>query len=218
MATSRIKRVGLVFVFGGVALYGCWILWVATRTEVPLQMPISMAVGHVRSRDFKVNLSTTYLIEIEVTKNIPFDTLNCLLGMHMGPTSTNIGDCPDRPSVVEATWSLTSRGQVVAHGSSDDYRSGVWANDTISRELGHFEGKSGRRYILDVNVLADGSSLRTGNPKLVVEWDPELNEGIGVWSVILFIGCGLVVVVGVIVLIVAYRRHRLTGRAAVGSR
>lgn len=200
--------------FVGIALYACWILWVTTRTVVPLQMPISMIVGHVHSREFKVNLSESYLIEIEVEKKIPFDTLNCLLGMHMGPTSTEIGDCPNRPSVVKAAWSLTSQGQVVASGSSDDYRSGIWANDTISRELGHFQGGNGRRYTLDVNILADGSILAVGNPELVVEVVPDFNEGIMIWSTILFLGSALLVLIGVIVLVIAYSKDRRAKLAA----
>jgi len=174
-----------------------------------------MAIGHVRSREFKVNLSEPYRIEIEVEKKIPFDTLNCLLGMHMGPTSTNIGDCPDRQSVVKANWSLTSKGQVIATGSSDDYRSGMWANNTISRALGHFDGRRGLRYVLDVDVHADGSVLAAGNPTLVVEVDPEFTEGIMAWSAILFVCSGLLVVIGVIVLVIAYRKDRRTGSQVV---
>lgn len=176
-----------------------------------------MAVGRVRSREFKVNLSESYRIEIEVEKKIPFDTLNCLLGMHMGQTSTKIGDCPNRPSVVKAAWSLASKGQVVASGSSDDYRSGIWANDTISRELGHFEGQSGHGYVLDVNILADGSVLAAGNPQLVVEVDLGFNEGMMVWSAILFLGSSLLVVIGVIVLVIASRKERRARRASVAS-
>jgi hypothetical protein len=47
-------------------------------------------------------------------------------------------------------------------------------NDSISRELGHFQSQNGRKYVLDVNVLADGAALAPGNPRLKVEVHPEV--------------------------------------------
>ncbi len=214
MPLSRTKLVGLIFLCVGIGVYGSWVLWLATRTERPVNIPISMAVGHVRTREFKLNMSAPYTIEVEVQKKIPFDTLNCLLGMTMAPRSTALQECPDRPSVVKASWVLASDGHVVAHGSSDDYRSGAWANGSISRELGHFQGQSGRRYVLDVDVLADGSSLTPGNPRLKVEVHPEVYEGNMVWSAILFLAMGVMVLVGAILLVVSFIKNR-RGRSSI---
>jgi hypothetical protein len=208
MPLSRTKLVGLIFVCVGIGVYGTWVLWLTTRTERPVNIPISMSIGHVRTREFKLNINAPYTIEVEVQKNIPFDTLNCLLGMTMAPRSTDLQECPDSPSVVKASWVLTSNGQVVAQGSSDDYRSGAWMNDSISRELGHFQSQSGRRYVLDVDVLADGSSLAPGNPRLKVEVHPEVYEGNIVWSYILFLAMGAVVLVGAIFLVVSFIKDR----------
>src|ERR1700722_10850446 len=168
MSFPRKKQMGFTFVAVGISLYGAWILWLLTRTERPVNVPIPMTIGHVRTREFKLNLNAPYTIQIEVQKTIPFETLNCLLGTSMAPTSTDLQDCPNIPSVVKAAWILTSEGQVVAKGSSDDYRSGAWMNDSISRELGHFQSQRGRRYVLDVDVVEDGSSLAPGNPRLKV--------------------------------------------------
>jgi hypothetical protein len=210
----RTKVVGLTLVAVGIVLYGTWVLWLATRTERPVNMPISMAIGHIRTREFKINMNAPYLIDVEVQKEkIPFDTLNCLLGMSMAPRSTALKDCTDRPSVVKASWVLTSEGQTVAEGSSDDYRSGAWMNDSISRELGHFQSQSGRRYVLDVDVLSDGSSLNLGNPRLKVEVHPEVYEGHMVWSAILFLAMGVLVLIGAIILIASFIKSR-RGRAS----
>jgi hypothetical protein len=177
MPTPRTKLAGFILIAVGIALYGVWAAWLLTRTERPVEMPVSMAIGHVRTHDFKVNVNASYEIEIEVQKAIPFETLSCLLGTTMGRTSTDLEECPDRPSVVKASWTLTGDGQTIAHGSSDDYRSGAWMNGSIARELGNFQGQSGRRYVLDVNVLADGSSLMRGNPRLEVLLNSGFNEG-----------------------------------------
>jgi hypothetical protein len=200
MPSSRMKQAGVLFVFVGVSVYGTWILWLSTRADHPVDVPISMTVGHIRTREFRINQNAPYTVDIEVEKTIPFETLNCLLGITMARTSTALEECPDRPSVVKASWQLTSGGQIVAQGSSDEYRSGAWMNGSISRELGHFESQSGRRYVLDVDVLADGSALAPGNPRLKVEVRPEVYEVNAVWGAILFLGMGVLVLVGVILL------------------
>jgi hypothetical protein len=205
----RTKIVGFTFAALGIALYGTWVVWLTTRTERPVNIPISMAIGHIRTREFKTNMNAPYLIDVEVQKEkIPFDTLNCLLGMSMAPRSSVLQECPDKPSVVRASWVLTSDGQTVAQGSSDDYRSGAWMNDSISRELGHFQSQNGRRYALDVDVLSDGSSLNLGNPRLKVEVHPEVYEGHMVWSAILFLAMGIFVLIGAIILVVSFIRSR----------
>lgn len=208
MSFPRKKQMGFTFVAVGISLYGAWVLWLLTRTERPVNIPIPMTIGHIRTREFKLNLNAPYTIQIEAQKTIPFETLNCLLGTSMAPTSTDLQDCPNIPSVVKATWILTSEGQVVAKGSSDDYRSGAWMNDSISRELGHFQSQRGRRYVLDIDVLADGSSLAQGNPRLKVEVHPEVYEGNIAWSAILFLAMGLLVLVGSILLVVSFMNTR----------
>src|SRR5216684_5998893 len=215
MPLSRTKLVGLTLVFAGIGVYGTWVLWLTTRTERPVNIPISMAIGHVHTREFKLNMNAPYTIAVEVQKEkISFDTLNCLLGMSMASTSTALQECPDRPSVVKASWVLTSDGHTVARGSSDDYRSGAWMNDSISRELGHFQSQRGRRYVLDVDVLADGSSLTPGNPRLKVEVHPEVYEGNMVLSAILFLAMGVLVLVGAILLVVSFIKNR-RGRSSI---
>lgn len=204
----RTKLVGFCFIGVGIALYGTWALWLITRTERPVNIPIPMTVGHIRTREFKLNMNAPYTIMVEVQKAIPFDTLNCLLGTSMAPTSTDLQDCSNVPSVVKASRELTSDGQVVAEGFSDDYRSGAWMNDSISRELGHFQSQRGRRYVLDVDVLADGSSLAPGNPRLKVEVHPDIYEGNIFWSFVLFLATAVLVLVGSILLIVSFIKNR----------
>src|SRR5258708_1640117 len=119
MSWPRTKLVGFTFVAVGIVVYGIWVLWLIIRTERPVNIPISMAIGHVRTREFKLNMNAPYTIEVEVQKSIPFETLNCLLGTSDAPISSDLRDCPNRPSVVKASWILTSDGQLIAQGSSD---------------------------------------------------------------------------------------------------
>jgi hypothetical protein len=210
MPLSRTKLVGFILVSGGVALYGTWTAWLTTRANRPVDVPISMAVGHVRTREFKVNLKALYTIEIEVQKKIPFDTLNCLLGLGMSSTSSALQECPDRPSVVKASWTLTSDGQIVASGSSNDDRSGGWGNDSISRILGNFHSENGRRYVLDVDVLADGSSLAPGNPRLKVKVHPMFYEDVIVGGAAVSLTALVLVLIGGILLVISFVKNRHT--------
>jgi hypothetical protein len=68
MPLPRTKLVGITFVVAGFALYGAWTIWLSTRTERPVDIPISMEMGHIRTPEFKINLNALYLIEIEVQK------------------------------------------------------------------------------------------------------------------------------------------------------
>jgi hypothetical protein len=85
----------------------------------------------------------------------------------------------------------------------------LWLNDAISRELGHFQSQSGRIYVLDVNVLADGTTLTPGNPRLKVGVHPEVYEDNMVRGFMFLVVTGVLVLVGIILLgISAKRAHR----------
>ncbi len=89
-------------------------------------------------------------------------------------------------------------------------------NESISREIGHFQGQRGRRYVLDVDVLADGSLLAPGHPRLKVEVHPEVYEGNIVTSAILFLVTVVLVSTGIVSLGVSFVRHR-RGRSLANS-
>lgn len=202
---------GLILVGAGIALYGARVLWSCTRTDVPVDLPISMAIGHVHTSEFKVNRNAPYDIELEVQKKIPFDLLNCLLGTSMAATSTDLQECPDRPSVVRMSWVLKSNGHVVARGSTDDHRVGAWAGDTISRDLGYFQTQSGRPYVLDVDVLKDGSALGPGNPRLKVKVSAAIYEDEVLGTAIVGVLAVGLALVGVILLLVPFTRIERLG-------
>ncbi|MCU1308587.1 MAG: hypothetical protein JWN45_3282, partial [Acidobacteriaceae bacterium] len=168
MDLPRISRIGLLFLFLGALLFAGWVLWVKTRITRPVDMPVSMSPGHFRSREFNINLEAVYLIEIAADKNkIPADTLRCLLGYKILDS-----DCAETPSVVKASWVLSSGGHVMAHGTTDDPGGGAVTNNEIARAIGAFDGEEGCRYVLDVDILGDGSKLAPGNPRLRVELFP----------------------------------------------
>ena len=206
---------GIGFVSIGVLLFGGWDLYYSTRNYEPFKMPVRMSTGQLRTKQFTVNINTTYEIEIEVDKRIPFDTLNCLLGMEQDEKT-----CATTSSVIDAEWTLRSDGRIVQHGSSSDDRGGAWAAQTISREIGHFDGRTGHKYDLEINILTDGTRLSAGNPRLIVSVNSGFVEGaLFTTGLIVTPAAGILVLVGVALLLVsvflAWRRRKLAHRASL---
>lgn len=213
MRLTKLTWIGLVCVAVAGTTLGAWFVWLKTRKDKPVYLPVSLTVGRVHVPEFRINLSSPYEISIEAKKQIPFDTLNCLLGM-----STPSERCDQQP-VVKANWTVTSDGTVIAKGTSEAETGGAWANDTIAKQIGSFEGKRNRRYSLDVDFTVDGSVLRATDPQLVVQITSDFYEGAIFIGYFLFLGCSAVAVFGLLLLAASgarliYRRRRKPQPAA----
>jgi hypothetical protein len=211
MRITRTGWTGIVMVAAGLTLFGGWILWSETRTWTPVDIPISLSKGQVRTPIFTTNLKAIYLIQIEVMKKEPVDTLTCLLGLE----DTSSGKCGSARSIIDASWVLWSQGTVVARGSSAEDKSGAWMNDKIARQIGSFLSERGRQYILDVSVSEDGSSLAVANPRLRVGVHPsayETNAFAGVRNMLV---AAVLVLCGAITLIASVFRERPHVKKAV---
>jgi hypothetical protein len=204
-------KVGVGFISTAILIFCGWTLYFETRHYVPVRIPLAMSIGHIRTNEFTVNIKAPYEIDFEVEKKIPFDTLNCLLGM--SPPSEK--GCSDTPAVVNAKWILSSDGNPLAQGSAVDDKGGAWANDTISREIGSFDGEPGHRYRLDLDILTDGTRLAAGNPKLTVSVTSDFVEGamFETGFVVYPLVAGLVLI-GLIFLIVSFVRKRRQAQTA----
>ena len=206
-----LTKVGLGFTLAGVILFAGWAGYLVTRSYEPVNMPVTMPVGHVRTKEFRVNIKAPYEIQIEVKKNIPFDTLNCLLGMNT-PSGK---DCTVTPAVVNAQWTLMSDGEIVQHGSSLDSKGGAWTNDTIDRQIGEFDGKPGHKYQLDVDFLTDAKQLAAGDPHLTVAVTSDFTEGAMFLSgLIIDPIAGALFLIGVVCLLISFISARWDRRAA----
>jgi len=221
ISMTRARCVGAALITAGLAVMGGRLAWINTRTWVPVDMPVSLSVGQVRTQEFKTNLKAEYIIEIEVQKNISFDTLNCLLGINRSHPE----QCSDTPSVVNASWALSTRNDTVARGSTAtdslgiwetdvvDRQSrqigiGIWGNDVVGRQIGAFKTDAGRGYIFDVIFLADGSALNMSKPRLRVEVHPSYYEGSAFADIPFFVVGTFLLAIGGIVLFVAVRSGR----------
>jgi hypothetical protein len=158
---------GLSLILLGIAALGVWVCWAATRIWMPLNEPISLSPGHIRTPEFKINVESAYQIEVEVNRGFDFWGVPCLIG----------GDqCHGDSGVLAVSWSLSSGGRSVANGASENGDRNIQWKATMGRVVGGFNAEKGS-HVLDVDVLQDGSRLNAGAPRLVVS-----EAGVARWT------------------------------------
>ena len=125
-------RTGVALILIAAAIYGGWEWWMATRTWVPLYMPVSLAQGHIRSPEFKINLDAGFWIFVEVETKVDDEGVSCLTGY--------VSDYCRKNGVRElhASWTLSDRGRVVARGSTDTDQGSLGGMLSKGRGIGHF--------------------------------------------------------------------------------
>jgi hypothetical protein len=203
-------RIGVALALVGIALYVGWRRWVASRTWLPLDIPVSMSRGQIKTGEFKINVKSKYWIYVEVERKFDFDGVPCLLGL-------GFDECNNTPSVLKASWSLSDSGRVVAQGSSDEEQGMLGGTKTMGRGIGTFRAGKGQHYALTVDILEDGSRLNVGNPRLRIEEMGGIYEQYDSRSDAVFLVAALVVVAGLILIIrsiIVQRENR--GRRTAG--
>jgi len=135
-----------------------WYKW------IPVSFPIDLRPSISQSPVFIVNLTTDYLIELELERNLPFDQLNCLLGI-------DTDGCRSMPSPIELRWIVLSSGRNIAEGTSQQQHDAAWST-TVSRAIGRFRAVKGDEYLLQVQCLTDASVLMRTNPRITVRVHP----------------------------------------------
>src|SRR3989344_3542976 len=149
-----------IAILGGALVVGYWYKWEPVSFAIDLRSGIT-----TRSPPFSINLTTNYLIELEVERNLPFEQLNCLLDLD---EILGLAKCQATPSPVDLKWFVYSpSGEQIAQGTSEQEHNGVWGT-TISRVIGEFQGKKGNEYLVQVESLKDASILATTNPRITV--------------------------------------------------
>lgn len=130
-----------------------------------VDVPVSLAVGTVRTSEFPVT-HNSYLILIRAEKRLAFADMNCMMGLTSGPLSRY--NCNKEP-LIQAAWTVWDGERVVAQGSIQDKAGpGAWANDSMDRYLGTFNGQAQKKYVLEVKFTKDGTPLSVTNPHLIV--------------------------------------------------
>jgi len=196
-------KFGLGLVALGIGIFAAWSLWTKTRNFVPVDVPVSLAVGQTISAEFNLNFDGLYLIQIEAEKGIPLGTLHCLMGVEADAVA-----CKDIPPAIGASWILSSNGQELRHGSSLETHSAPTQSSGVARVIGEFQGKSGQQYILRVKVTTDGRSLASAHPRLKVGVASIAYTDLQAGRVLVFSTTFICLLFGVILLSIAHFAKR----------
>jgi hypothetical protein len=156
-------KTGLALIVLGIGILAAWSWWTRSRNFVPVSMPIAPAAGRSITSAFTLNFDGLYLVEIEAEKTIPLDALHCLMGVEKDPE-----ECKSMPSVIAATWALSSEARDIGHGSSQEQFGRPVRTNGVTRVIGEFQGKAGRSYKLEVTFAAEPAGLEAAHPRLKV--------------------------------------------------
>jgi hypothetical protein len=129
-----------------------------------IDMPVSLAVGTVRTPEFAAK-GEAYYIMMQVERRLPYRDLQCMMGVKNG--TEDYKECPKAP-LIEVEWTVWDRGQVVSQGSNSGFGAGSSTDEHLSKFLGMFKATAGKTYSVQVNFTKDGTALDVANPHLIV--------------------------------------------------
>jgi hypothetical protein len=169
----RIKA-GIGLIVLGIGVFVGWKLWMNTRSQVPVNVPVSLKLGETIEKEFRSNLDGLYLVEIVVARKDAEKyaqkgaqeggrrgALRCLMGVAGA-------QCAGVAPVIGANWVLFHDGQEVRRGNSLEPHSEPTEPGNVVRVIGEFPGEAGHEYRLEVSVTTDGSALQAADPRLRV--------------------------------------------------
>ncbi len=130
-----------------------------------VDIPVSLAVGTVRTPEFSPP-THRYWIMVQVEKPLPFQQMQCMMGVASGPL--NLKNCTSDDPLLRADWTVVEDGRVVKSGSSTTHGDDMYTKDYIFKFIGSFPALAGKKYVVEVKFTRDGSPLNVANPHLIV--------------------------------------------------
>ena len=131
-------KFGLGLVALGISIAAAWTLWSRTRNFIPVDRPVSALAGQSVASNFTANFDGLYLIQVEAQPAIPPEQLRCLLGVDADPRA-----CGPVEPALGANWVLSTPGQEVRRGSTDEQHSAPASGNTIPGKLASFTASRG---------------------------------------------------------------------------
>jgi hypothetical protein len=125
------------------------------QQKTGILMPVQLANGHTKTSPFKVKRGP-YLVDLIVRTDLPFEDWCC--GIKADRANGGYPKCTGDPTHrLEVIWTLWDGSQLVAQGPSSNalkYSSECDVAGERKKELhlGGFEGKRGRKYVLDLKL------------------------------------------------------------------
>lgn len=175
----------------------------------PVNVPLSFAQKGQASRSFTADSNATYLVEMDLHRDLPFDRLQAVIG-GLNQQSPVLNVRPERVPAI--TYSVTDSGQEVMRKYE-----GWYFSDTCGAEVGKFKGIAGRQYVVRARVTQPLARLQVLRPHLRVSVSPAASEGTIVRTSILLVLSLLTFVIGAICSAVGVVRARKLRKAWKGT-
>jgi biopolymer transport protein ExbD len=162
----RLAYIAVGIILSGIVLPQAYLHWLETRTFDPLDMPVSLSRGDIKTPEFSVNLKGWYQIVIWVDG----DFSGCWSGL--------------------SYQALRSRSTAYSNGRV------IESSEGIDRYLGHFYVPEKGRYSVNLEITSDPACLNAGHPRIGVWTDSSryvhlYNEFRDTGLVFVFAGLGL---------------------------
>jgi hypothetical protein len=132
-----------------------------------VDIPVSLAVGSVRTPEFSPAKSSWHWIMVQVEKPLPTKQMVCMMTT-ADDSPESWKNCPLSDRLLQADWTVWEDGKIASSGSSTTHADAKYAKDNIFKFLGKFPALSGHKYVLEVKFTKDGTPLNVANPHLIV--------------------------------------------------
>lgn len=140
--------IGVTAVVASAVLYAGPVRWFETRKFTPLDIPVSVASGHITSGNFEINLTETYDVAV---------LLRDLEAAYVPGCSNNVAD---------SRWTLFKNGKRVPTIHYSDQPANITSIYVLDG-FDYFHATPGT-YVLDVEVRPSPACLVGAHPRLVV--------------------------------------------------
>jgi len=131
-----------------------------------VDIPVSLAVGSVRTPEFSPRKTSWHWILVQVERPLPTEQMACMMGVTTGPLDKE--KCNSDYPLLRADWIVWNEGHIVSSGSSTTEADDIYTNQYIFKFLGKFPALLGKKYVLEVKFTKDGTPLNVANPHLIV--------------------------------------------------
>jgi hypothetical protein len=157
----RLLSVGVLMLLMGSALSLFIFIGTEMMNAVPLEVPLVLSAGSLRTPEFRTYLSLPYTVEIAFdTTHFSGNDLDCLIGVNI----QSVEPCSNEPQILRVKWQLQndSRTQRMSlYGAGYSFHK-------VELYVGRFDSTVGGKYKLRVDVLQDATRLASARPRLRV--------------------------------------------------
>lgn len=138
----------------------------------PLNEPLLLKNGELLTKEFKVPISSRYLVFLRIMHSQNRELIH-LVGGHyvVKPDGSGV----NVPAIrIPMEWNVYREGRRIAGATAGAYNGADFTSDYVGRRLGEFYAERGT-YRLSVKVLDDIPELMRADTRVTVEW-PNLKD------------------------------------------